>query len=516
MIINSKKIRPPYKSEPIPDIEDQHYLEREYTPGTGEIIRSMRFNGMGGYGDFGRYIFQSKLHYFNINDDKKIFNAAVFYILNDLGYIDEFFGEYDRTNSSYNRTVTVKTERIGKKYEWIALNHIMSLVTDNYEMSEINYDVPSHPKEHYQGTWDPYMRDFDPTLNVDSMRYEGAPSFQMLDEFDASAKNENDSVSLANESEENEWLEEKGIFYQNIQNLMVLDGNDGEKWISFSRYTDTGRNELGEGKLLVWAWQHAYFVTDDQLKMIKKSFANGGSIVNDDTRSFIQTYVVFNREYPWAPSCEDLKKYSWIYPDIETGESETIKEKVSTLDWDAYEKMLIQYGMWPDDNGNYVSSDALKNEEKKIPDPPYRKIIKERKISKNIGLMLHADATLMWESEYDASKEGTVSWDVPCAQLIDDLNLIQAKWDGFYFDEKGNLVAFDTCLNGQKGGVVVRKKYLDSFLNKNQLHLIWIVDSSKEIHAPDLSIAKWREWQGLFIYDGNKADGEIHMRNLDN
>ena len=37
--------------------------------------------------------------------------------------------------------------------------------------------------------------------------------------------------------------------------------------------------------------------------------------------------------------------------------------------------------------------------------------------------------------------------------------------DGFYYDSEGKLAAFDTELNGQKAGCVVRKDILDSFLN---------------------------------------------------
>ena len=37
------------------------------------LMHSMRFEGMGMYGDFGRYVFQSALHDFDV-DDKKMFN----------------------------------------------------------------------------------------------------------------------------------------------------------------------------------------------------------------------------------------------------------------------------------------------------------------------------------------------------------------------------------------------------------------------------------------------------------
>ena len=72
-MIDREKIIPPYNSDPIPEIEDQHYLEKEYNGAMYWLMHSMRFEGMGMYGDFGRYVFQSALHDFDV-DDKKMFN----------------------------------------------------------------------------------------------------------------------------------------------------------------------------------------------------------------------------------------------------------------------------------------------------------------------------------------------------------------------------------------------------------------------------------------------------------
>lgn len=66
--VDTRKIVPPYKSEPIPEIEDQHYLEKKYSGALLWLIHSMRFEGMGMYGDFGRYVFQAALQNFEVDD----------------------------------------------------------------------------------------------------------------------------------------------------------------------------------------------------------------------------------------------------------------------------------------------------------------------------------------------------------------------------------------------------------------------------------------------------------------
>lgn len=71
----------------------------------------MRFEGIGMYGDFGRYVFQSAVRNFEV-DNYKIFNYSMYYIWNDLGYDKKLFDDYDRF--VYGRHHTLKTERIGK------------------------------------------------------------------------------------------------------------------------------------------------------------------------------------------------------------------------------------------------------------------------------------------------------------------------------------------------------------------------------------------------------------------
>ena len=42
-MIDREKIIPPYNSDPIPEIEDQHYLEKEYNGAMYWLMNSMRF-----------------------------------------------------------------------------------------------------------------------------------------------------------------------------------------------------------------------------------------------------------------------------------------------------------------------------------------------------------------------------------------------------------------------------------------------------------------------------------------
>ena len=101
---------------------------------------------------------------------------------------------------------------------------------------------------------------------------------------------------------------------------------------------------------------------------------------------------------------------------------------------------------------------------------------------------------------------------MPCAKLIETMNLRQQKEDGFYYDSNGMLAAFDTDFTQKINSVVVRKDILDAFLEKTKMKLVWLVDAEKEIHTEDYSIAKWSKWEAVFTYERDSVTGEIYRR----
>lgn len=97
-----KRIIPPYNSDPIPEIEDKHYEKKNYDGAMLRLVMSMRIESMGGYGDFGRYVFQRAIHSFDV-DDRQMFNYAIYHIVNKLGFDEKYFGEHDCHCGVYDR-----------------------------------------------------------------------------------------------------------------------------------------------------------------------------------------------------------------------------------------------------------------------------------------------------------------------------------------------------------------------------------------------------------------------------
>lgn len=514
-IIDRQKIVPPYNSDPVPEIEDQHYLEKKYDGGMFWLMHSMRFEGMGMYGDFGRYVFQSALRSFDI-DDKQIFNYAVYYILNELGYREDLFSEHDKHCGSYDRNLTSKTERIGKKYQWITMYNFLARISDNCKMVD-RWSYPEKQDGHFEGAWEPYVRDFDPTLNKAFMECKDAPIFKQLEDHVSEGVTENKTADISSPEAEKAWLETRGVFLEQLKETLILTDDNGAQWVSLTKYCDTGRKDLNVEKLLVWSWLYAYFVTPEQEALLSGCVEKGLPVLAHNLASHNETYVVFNREYPWSPSCKELKEYAWVDAQLKTGEYETVTESYQVPDYSFLDALLRKYRGETDDEE--IPDDLVLLEEDKdhddenlddeISEIQYRKETHRREIEKPIGRILHSTTDLLWEEEYDATKEDAISHSVPCARLIEEMGLRQLKYDGFFYDSEGKLAAFDTDLTQQVNSVVVRKDILDAFLEKTGMKLVWIVQAEKEIHVEDYSIAYWSEGEAVFTYEREGISGEI-------
>ena len=513
-----EKIIPPYNSDPIPEIEDQHYLDRKYDGAMFKLISSMRFEKMGMYGDFGRYVFQYALKNFEI-DEYKMFNYAVYHILNELGFNAKYFGEYDRYCGNYDRHETIKTERIGKKYQWITMYNMLARISDHCKMKD-SWNWPPTDDVQFEGAWNPYVRDFDPTLNQNYMVCDDAPVFDALKNHATKITGESREGCLSDYNAKKDYLEKTGVFLETLKSTLLLADSNERQWVCLTKYCDTGHGEVNTKQLLTWAWIYAYFVTPKQANEFRICAEKGLSVILSDlSAAHHETHTIFNREYPWSPSCREFDAYAWVDAQVKTGEIETITETVlvprqeqsGTLwqkygDVDGGEKLAENIELLCDKD---ISKDTMKDSD------PFEVDFEEKIVSrcvdaeKEIGKILLATTDLVWGEEYDATKEEAISYSVPCAKLIEDMNLRQMTADGFFYDSEGNLAAFDTNLTQKVNSVVIRKDVLDAFLAKNGMKLIWLVKAAKEIHTKDYLIADWSEWEAVFSYEDDRVEGKI-------
>lgn len=182
-------IRPPYKSEFNYTPLTNEQLDCKYKPqgdsgnwhqqywGVSAIMHSMVTEygrGICNYGDFGRYVFQSALKNFTLPDEFNVdllSNLAVEWIFEKYGYSAELHNGFDQMVGSsygiYSSRSANHVERVGKKYQWIALYEMVARVSDNFLYSDYWWieDIPVQ----YPGLWQNHLRNFDPVyLKKDS------------------------------------------------------------------------------------------------------------------------------------------------------------------------------------------------------------------------------------------------------------------------------------------------------------------------------------------------------------
>lgn len=498
-------IEPPYVSEKIPQIDEQGYLDDSYNSGMYRIIQSMKFEGMGMYGDFGRYTFQAALHYFDV-DYKQIFNYAIYFIINELGYDNSLFGNYDDNLGRYNydRHNTAKVERIGKKYQWISMYNILARIADNCKRIDRYSD--EEPQK-YDGPWDPYVRDFDPSLNEFFMKNEDSPLFSSVKANEELVKVENEK-RIYSKKDGKKWIEEYPKFFEYQKAELITKDENGREWFVLSKYADTNRRRTYNEKSQIWNWIYGYFITDEQYKVLIKYADNKVDLISHEISWPPDIYTMFCREYPWSSGSKALKNLTHRNVEIRTGKKKVVTEIYTVPDFANNDRMLYL----PEDDGDKLddcsSRGEIKEKECSMKEQTYTRIIDE---VEDVGEIICSYVNFLWEEEFDASKEKALSWSMPCADLIDDLKLQYGNCDGVFYDENNEIAAFDTSLSGQNAGVVIRKELLDSFLEKRNLKFVWFVNASKEIHLPDGRIDEYSNWSGLLRYENGNVTGTMYI-----
>lgn len=169
--IEIDKVKPPYNSvlpdilpsdEEIDSYENKNIeVDRIISSMVTESGRSGRF----GYGDFGRYTFQSSLRSFKLDNLRiqNLSNYAVKIIIDEIIEDAELFSQTESNlkNISHSRNEH-KIERIGKKYQWLAFYKILAIVADNFKVKDDSSWNDDSVIE-YKCTSQLSCRDIDPT-----------------------------------------------------------------------------------------------------------------------------------------------------------------------------------------------------------------------------------------------------------------------------------------------------------------------------------------------------------------
>lgn len=140
-----------------------------------------------------------------------------------------------------------KVERIGKKYQWLALFELLARLADNYWLAP-GYDGPARA---YNSPLDvPYIRDIDPTILPDRPFTRGkdvsTPQVPRL------------TIPDLDPPEMQAWIEESALPAQKLQLALCSDVHSDE-WVSLYRYASCDIDAKDRKAVIETPWKQSEF-----------------------------------------------------------------------------------------------------------------------------------------------------------------------------------------------------------------------------------------------------------------
>lgn len=399
------------------------------------ILWSMRTerSSMGMYGDFGRYTFGSAVRYWDINDELAS-NYAISLIFEKYCYDARKFAQFDvRIGTGRGREHNI--ERIGKKYQWIAFYETLALIADN--IAPIQDSYWGHFT--YYGTWNPYIRDIDPTsdfLNKDSdyEKQKNSPRLNWIPK---------DHISFKIEERDNWLTSNEGMEFENFFKRIQISDNNGEIWIAL--YTSKTHYETYEtleksieSRCEFWIYAQAYNVSNEYANKVKDYITKHGGYGRNLPESRNPQYELFYKDY-----------------------YKTIAYKEFTAN-----KMQDYNDIF----GRFFSEELVFD----INNPAIEFAYMQVSPNEN-------------RSCYRLSNT-----------IFTNLNLHDGTQEGEYVDSDGNLIAMDISVNYNHSSLLlIKKSSLKDYLLANNRQIIWPILAEKSIaHTIGDQFGGFISWDG--------------------
>lgn len=423
-----EKCRPPYKSEfptkfPTNEELDSKYKvdfekNKRYLYSQNNILNSMTTEygrGICGYGDFGRYTFQSALSSWDVNPDE-ISNVAVEWIFEKYGYDAELHGEFDSKIGS-GRGRTSNSERIGKKYQWISLHESLARVSDNCVMKS-DQGWQDNETESYQGTWQPFVRDIDPSMLLRYSEWENEETIE--EEWWITEYYENWDIS------NKEWIHETSDLPAPESLILVVDNNN-EEWLVLEGYPEwaepkaLGKKQWDHPHKRMWCQIRSYIVSEDECQILH-DWASKQDFMGRWMPESSDRYQVFNREYYWSNAHQYFNNY--------------------------YYGGLEQHEIELNETGN-------------------------DEVEVNLTTISY-----LWEKGND----GSLSFLKPSTFIYQGMGLKPTRNVSEYVNKNNELSCFSpTKTNKNQGCLLVNKRLFLEYLKSNKLKVIWTILGEKNI-----------------------------------
>ncbi|WP_043582220.1 ATP-binding protein [Geminisphaera colitermitum] len=322
--VTPKDYRPPYRSR-WPKIWPEKKARAFGKPdGWRTIVHSIEpeyGNGIGGYGDFGRYTMEAHMKsWINVRrnkpipakDKRRAFDGLVarawtLQRVAELGWTPKRFKEYEDNLRDYGRSANddTKQERISKKYQWIALHELEGYASDHFHFGYWYNDSP----EKFEGAWQLFSKNFDP---AQPLRDPLAKDAENLDDDNLWWRNCPDPFAdRALLKDQSTWVE---TLPQGVEQMLRLDSVPSlsgpafllNAWFDWDEPDSYPPRTRDDGKCHQWIHVRSWVVptseVKERLRFLEKNhfYGTGVGLPKFGSEGL--------GEYPWSSRFDSLRK----------------------------------------------------------------------------------------------------------------------------------------------------------------------------------------------------------------
>jgi len=349
--------------------------------------------------------------------DYALAQRYIFQRILKLGWRPKIFKEFDSSISERGRDAH-KSERIGKKYQWIGLHELLARVADNFEFREESW---SDKAGIYEGPWQLSIRDIDPSciLKNTGDTNENQKSWWIKVNYSAW------STKLS----DNQWLRNKKDLPDFRKLIQTKDGSRKD-WLileGFFRWEQDyppEEEKYEKSRRDLWVMVKSYLVKKDNAKKVY-NWAIKQNFMGRWMPESHEFYTVFLREYPWAPSFVSIN-IPYYHHDEWTSGSKFNKSKIP------------------------------------------------------VKILVTDDEYLKEGSGFDCSINSGFAIKLPAKWIYDRMKLVPTSIDGSFSNKNGEIIFQDpSVMNNGPKTLLVNKKQLIQFLSKNGYDIFWTILGEK-------------------------------------
>lgn len=214
----------------------------------------------------------------------------------ELGWDPKLHGEYDNSIVDRNRDAH-KSERIGKKYQWIALHECLARVADNFKLLK---DRWSGGTDIYEGPWQLSIRDIDPSHVLKTTK-------------EAKVKSWWSNVSYTNwklDQSEESWLKCKDDA-PDIKKIIQSSKSSNIEWLLLEGFIHweqdfpSDEEKYEKRRREFWFMVKGYLVKKDKVKEFYK-WATKQDFWNRWMPESHEFYDIYLREFPWSAAFNSI------------------------------------------------------------------------------------------------------------------------------------------------------------------------------------------------------------------